>query len=136
MEEVAVNPQMAQMAATDVAGKQILQSSVAAASSVPIKINGFSRDAIFQIALVIHNFQANDRAIAAIANPISFCKVSSLVILNTTAETKERKDAQARDWLHLYRVQRPDALLRATDTLQVVFSPKDPHRQNPPQRAV
>jgi predicted dehydrogenase len=106
MEEETVNPQMA---ATAVAGKQILQSTTAvAASTMPVKINCVSRDAIFHIALVIHDYQATDRSIAAIANPISFCKVSSLVILNTTAETKEQKDAQGRDWLQLYHVQRPE----------------------------
>jgi predicted dehydrogenase len=105
MEEVTVNPQMA---ATDLAGKQILQSTAVAASTTPSKINVVPRDAIFQIALIIHDLKANDRAIAAIANPISFCKVSSLVILHTTAETKKEKDAQARGWLHLYRLQRPE----------------------------
>jgi hypothetical protein len=34
--------------------------------------------------------------------------VSSLIVLNTAADTKEQKDAQARDWLHLYRVQSPE----------------------------
>jgi predicted dehydrogenase len=102
MEEVTVNPQMA---ATDVGGKQIIQSTAVATST---RTHIMPTDAIFQIALVIYDLQAFDRAIAAIANPISFCKVSSLVILNTTAETKELKDAQARDWLHLYRIQRPE----------------------------
>jgi hypothetical protein len=49
MEEVTVNPQMA---ATALAGNQIPQSTEAAASSVPIKINGVS-GAIFQITLVV-----------------------------------------------------------------------------------
>lgn len=106
MEEVTVNPQMA---ATAVAGKQILESTaVAASNTAPIKIDCVSRDAIFHIALVIHDYQATDRAIAAIKNPISFCRVTSLVILKTSADTKEQNDSQARDWLNLYQVQRPD----------------------------
>jgi predicted dehydrogenase len=108
MEEVTVvNPQMA---ATAVAVPVRCMDT-----STPVKTNMDMlnlNDAIFHIALVIHDCHVTDRAITAIANPISFCKVSSLVVLNSRpmAETEDQKDvdAQARDWLQLYQVQRPE----------------------------
>jgi hypothetical protein len=98
MEEVTVNPQPRPLWQAKSYNLQV------AASSGAHKIMVFPRD-IFR-SLVIHDFQALTERLLQ-SRILLFCKVSSRRLENYTRR-KNRKMLKAWDWLHLYRVQRPE----------------------------